>query len=60
MAIANMSVLSVFASNDAAFSYGLNHAVGTKIDGGELDMWWRATICYRKIDGRTSNPERPA
>jgi ketosteroid isomerase-like protein len=23
----------------------------TTTAGPRLDMWWRATICYRKIDG---------
>jgi ketosteroid isomerase-like protein len=59
MAIANMSVLSVFASNDAAFSYGLNHAVGTKIDGGEVDRWWRATISIaRSMAGHRIQSDR--
>jgi ketosteroid isomerase-like protein len=44
--------LSVTAGDDVAFSYGLNHVKGTKADGGELDMWWRATVCYKKIEGK--------
>jgi ketosteroid isomerase-like protein len=44
--------LNVTAGDSVAFSYGLNHVKGTKMDGGELDMWWRATVCYQKIDGK--------
>jgi ketosteroid isomerase-like protein len=44
--------LSVNVGDDVAFSYGLNRVNATKIDGEKLDMWWRATVCYRKIDGK--------
>jgi ketosteroid isomerase-like protein len=44
------SELSITAGDDVAFSHGLNHVSATKIGGGELDMWWRTTVCYRKID----------
>jgi ketosteroid isomerase-like protein len=44
--------LNVTAGDGVAFSYGLNHVKGTKMDGGELDMWWRATVCYQRIEGK--------
>jgi uncharacterized protein (TIGR02246 family) len=44
--------LSINAGDDVAFSHGLNRVSATKTDGGKLDMWWRATVCYRKIDGK--------
>jgi ketosteroid isomerase-like protein len=44
--------LTIAADNDIAFSYGLNHVSATTIDGTKLDMWWRATVCYRKIRGK--------
>jgi ketosteroid isomerase-like protein len=44
--------LSITAGDDVAFSYGLNHVSATKIGGGQLDMWWRTTVCFRKIDGQ--------
>lgn len=44
--------LSIAASNDVAFSYSLNRVSGTTMDGGDIDMWLRATVCYRKIDGQ--------
>src|SRR5579863_6302522 len=45
-----MHDLRIATDNDVAFSYSLNHAVGKKTDGQKLDMWWRATVCYRKMD----------
>ncbi len=42
--------LSITAGDEVAFSHGLNHVSATKIGGGQLEMWWRTTVCYRKID----------
>ena len=44
--------LSITAGNDIAFSHGLSHVSATRTDGGELDMWWRTTICFLKIGGK--------
>jgi uncharacterized protein (TIGR02246 family) len=44
--------LSINAGDDVAFNHGLNRVSATKTDGGKLDMWWRGTVCYRKIDGK--------
>jgi len=43
--------LSITAGEDIAFCHHLNHIVGTLTDGTEVNMWVRATVCYRKIDG---------
>ena len=43
--------LSIAASEDAAFSHSLNRVSATTTDGQKLDMWWRATVGYRKLDG---------
>lgn len=43
--------LSITASDDLAFSHGLYRFSGTMTDGKEMDIWVRATICYRKEDG---------
>ena len=43
--------LSVSAGDDVAFGQSLNRVSATTTDGRKLDMWWRATICYRRIDG---------
>ncbi len=47
-----MRDLSISAGGDVAFSQSLNRYSGTLKGGGEIDMWVRATTCYRKIDGR--------
>ena len=42
--------LSVTAGDDVAFCHSLNRVNATRPDGQTLDMWWRATVCCRKID----------
>jgi len=46
-----ISDLHITAGKDVAFQYCLNHVSATKITGEMLDMWWRETIGYQKIDG---------
>lgn len=43
--------LSVTAGEDVAFCHSLNHVSAVGPDGQPLQMWWRATVCCRKIDG---------
>jgi len=43
--------LSITVAETLAFSHGLSHVSATRIDGGQLDMWWRTTICFHKLDG---------
>lgn len=43
--------LTVAASGDVAFSHSLNRMHGIRTDGEETDVWLRATLCFRKIDG---------
>jgi uncharacterized protein (TIGR02246 family) len=45
-----MHDLRISSDGDVAFSHSLNHVTGTKTDGQKLDMWWRATLCLRKMD----------
>lgn len=47
-----MRGLNIAAGDEVAFSHSLNRVNATKTDGKKLDMWWRATVCYRKIDGK--------
>jgi len=42
----------IATDSDVAFSHSLNHVRGAKTDGQQIDMWWRSTICYRKIDDK--------
>ena len=44
--------LSVAAGNDVAFSTRLNRISGLRTNGEQMDVWVRATVGYRKIDGR--------
>lgn len=43
--------LSVTAGDDVAFSHSLNRISGTRTSGEAIDVWVRATVGYRKIDG---------
>jgi uncharacterized protein (TIGR02246 family) len=43
--------LAIAAAGDVAFCHGLKRVRATTKTGQRLDMWWRATICYRKVDG---------
>ena len=42
--------LNITTGDDVAFCHSLNRVSATKTDGGKLEMWWRATVCYRRID----------
>ncbi|HEY4359568.1 MAG TPA: nuclear transport factor 2 family protein [Bryobacteraceae bacterium] len=44
-----MHDLRIATNGDVAFSHSLNHVSGTKTNGAKLDMWWRSTVCYRKL-----------
>lgn len=43
--------LSVTAGDDVAFCHFLYRVSGALVDGGDVNMWVRATVCFRKIDG---------
>jgi uncharacterized protein (TIGR02246 family) len=44
--------LRVTAADDVAFCHSLNHITGTLKEGGDVDMWVRTTVGFRKVDGR--------
>jgi PhnB protein len=44
--------LKVDVGGDVAYAYGMQHMTGTKQDGEEVDLWFRATACFRREDGR--------
>jgi uncharacterized protein (TIGR02246 family) len=46
-----MRDLQIVADGDAAFCHGLNHVDAVTKDGRPIDMWWRATSGFRKLDG---------
>jgi uncharacterized protein (TIGR02246 family) len=43
--------LSITTGDDVAFCRSLNRISGTRTDGEETDLWVRATVGLRKIDG---------
>jgi PhnB protein len=43
--------LKIAVSGDTAFCFGLSHMTGNKTDGVEVDLWFRETLCFRKING---------
>ena len=43
--------LRVDAEGDLGFCSFLYHVTGTLHGGGEVDMWVRATLCCRRLDG---------
>jgi ketosteroid isomerase-like protein len=43
--------LSITTGAGVAFCHSLNRYSGTQADGGEINMWVRATFGFRKIDG---------
>ncbi len=43
--------LTITASDSVAFCHSLNHVNGTKTDGQKVEMWWRATVCFSKLNG---------
>ena len=44
--------LSITTADTAAFCHYLYRVSGTMANGREVDMWVRATVCFRKIDGQ--------
>jgi uncharacterized protein (TIGR02246 family) len=44
--------LTIAADQTVAFCHSLNQVKGTKTDGTALEMWWRATVCFRRRDGQ--------
>ena len=43
-----MRDLRITAGEDAGFCHSLNHVSGTTVQGTKIDMWWRATVGFRK------------
>ncbi len=44
--------LEITASENIAFCHSLNGVNAIKTDGGKLEMWWRTTMCFRKIGSK--------
>jgi ketosteroid isomerase-like protein len=44
--------LEITVGDDVAFCHSLNRLTGSRIDGGKTDIWFRETLCFRKIDSQ--------
>ena len=44
--------LTVAVGDGVAYAYGLQHMSGKKTGGEEVDLWFRATACFRREAGR--------
>jgi uncharacterized protein (TIGR02246 family) len=44
--------LNITAGDDVAFCHSLNRMMATTTKGAKVDLWFRQTLCFRKIDGR--------
>lgn len=47
-----MRDLTVVADDKLGFAHYLSHFTGKEADGKDIDVWARATDCYRKIGGK--------
>lgn len=43
--------LRVALGGDVAYAYGLQRMTGTKTNGEDVDLWFRATACFRRDRG---------
>ena len=43
--------LVVVAGDDVGFAHSLDHLSGKRKDGEKTDVWFRSTVCFRKVDG---------
>jgi uncharacterized protein (TIGR02246 family) len=43
---------TISVDGNLAFSHCLSHATGKTTDGQPIDIWMRATDCYRKVNGK--------
>lgn len=44
--------LEITAGDDTAFCHGLAQLTGTKVGGQRSDIWFRQTLCLRKVGER--------
>jgi len=43
--------IEVAVGGDVAFANSLERLTGTKVSGDKADLWYRQTLCFRKIGG---------
>jgi ketosteroid isomerase-like protein len=42
---------TIVVDQHSAYAFSLQHMTGTKTDGERVDLWFRATACFRREDG---------
>jgi ketosteroid isomerase-like protein len=43
---------TIVVDENVAYAYGLQRMTGTKTDGEKVELWFRATACFRRDDGQ--------
>ena len=43
---------TIVVDENVAYAYGLQRLTGTKTDGEKVELWFRATACFRRDDGQ--------
>ena len=43
--------LEIVVGKDVGYAFALRHMTGTKTDGERVDLWFRATACFRREGG---------
>jgi ketosteroid isomerase-like protein len=44
--------LEIVVGDGVAYACALRHMTGMKTDGKTVDLWFRATACFRRLNGR--------
>jgi uncharacterized protein (TIGR02246 family) len=47
-----MRDLRITTGDGVGFCHGLNGVSGTTKGGAKVDMWWRATNCFQRVEGK--------
>ena len=42
---------TIVIDDNVAYAYGLQRMTGTKTNGEKVELWFRATACFRRDDG---------
>jgi len=48
----NIRDLNITVAGNVAFCHCLRNVDATNINGNKLNMWWRETTCFRKIESK--------
>jgi PhnB protein len=47
----DLHAVSIAAGGDVAYAHYLIHMTGRKVDGAQVDLWFRTTTGFRKVSG---------